>query len=64
MTQFHDYLAEEVAVDYGDGIISRREALRRLGLLGVGGTVAAALLAACDPAVDEPGPTPPPAGPP
>ena len=47
MTQFHDYLAEEVAVDYGDGIINRREALRRLGLLGVGAAVATTLLAAC-----------------
>ncbi|WP_345541482.1 dienelactone hydrolase family protein [Phytohabitans rumicis] len=47
MTQFHGYLAEEVAVDFGDGIITRREALRRLGLLGVGGVAASSLLAAC-----------------
>jgi carboxymethylenebutenolidase len=47
MTQFHRYLAEEVAIDYGDGIIERREALRRLGLLGVGVAAAAPLLAAC-----------------
>ena len=31
-----DYLAGEVAEDYGSGFVSRREALRRLGLLGVG----------------------------
>jgi carboxymethylenebutenolidase len=47
MTQFHHYLAEEVAVDYGDGIINRREALRRLALLGVGAAAAGPLLAAC-----------------
>ena len=42
-----DYLAGEVAEDYGSGFVSRREALRRLGLLGVGLTSATALLAAC-----------------
>jgi carboxymethylenebutenolidase len=41
------YLAEEVGVDYADGIITRREALRRLGLLGVAGVAATTLLAAC-----------------
>jgi carboxymethylenebutenolidase len=41
------YLAEEIALDCAHGHISRREALRRLGLLGVGATSAAALLAAC-----------------
>src|SRR5688572_9220684 len=46
MTEMQRYLAEEVAEDLADGIISRREALRRLGLLGVTGTVAAGLLAA------------------
>ena len=29
-----DYLAEEIALDYSDAIFTRREALRRLGLLG------------------------------
>jgi carboxymethylenebutenolidase len=42
-----DYLAEEVALDYSDAILTRREALRRLGLLGLTATGAAALLAAC-----------------
>jgi carboxymethylenebutenolidase len=42
------YLQEEVVVDYADGIITRREALRRLGLLGVAAAVATPLLAACD----------------
>ena len=42
-----DYLAGEVAEDYSDGFVTRREALRRLGLLGLGLTSATALLAAC-----------------
>jgi carboxymethylenebutenolidase len=41
------YLAEEVAVDHADGLLSRREALRRLGLLGVTGVTASSLLASC-----------------
>ncbi len=35
MTELQRYLAEEVAEDHADGIINRREALRRLGLLGL-----------------------------
>jgi carboxymethylenebutenolidase len=46
VTQYQRYLAEEVAEDHADGLVSRREALRRLGLLGLGGTAAASLLAA------------------
>jgi carboxymethylenebutenolidase len=42
-----EYLAGEVAADYADGFLSRREALRRLGLLGLGVTSATTLLAAC-----------------
>jgi carboxymethylenebutenolidase len=53
VTQFNDYLTEEVVEDYSDGIINRREALRRLGMLGVAVTVAAMLLAACDAANSE-----------
>ena len=34
MTEIQQYLAEEVAEDLADGIINRREAIRRLGLLG------------------------------
>jgi carboxymethylenebutenolidase len=41
------YLAEEVALDHADGQLTRREALRRLGLMGFGVTAASALLAAC-----------------
>jgi carboxymethylenebutenolidase len=42
-----DYLVGEVAEDFADGHISRREALRCLGLLGLGLTSATTLLAAC-----------------
>ena len=41
------YLVEEITLDCVDGVLTRREALRRLGLLGVSGAAAAALLAAC-----------------
>src|SRR5829696_2272719 len=44
---FQGYLAEEVAIDHADGLYSRREALRRLALLGLGMPAATALLAAC-----------------
>jgi carboxymethylenebutenolidase len=44
---FRDYLTGEVAEDFTEGLLSRREALRRLGLLGMGIGAAAALLAAC-----------------
>jgi len=44
---FEDYVAEEIAVDHRDGFITRREALRRLGLLGLSAGAASALLAAC-----------------
>jgi carboxymethylenebutenolidase len=47
MSPFHRYLAEEVALDHVDGIIARREALRRLGLLGLTTGAAATLIAAC-----------------
>ena len=45
MTEIQRYLAEEIAEDHGDGLVSRREALRRLGLLGLSGAAAASLLA-------------------
>ena len=44
---FQRYLAEEVAIDHADGMLGRREAMRRLALLGLGVPAAAALLAAC-----------------
>jgi carboxymethylenebutenolidase len=47
VTEIQRYLAEEVVVDYSDGIINRREALHRLALLGVGAATAVPMLAAC-----------------
>ena len=43
----HRYVAEEIALDCQDGLLTRREALRRLGLLGLTAGAASALLAAC-----------------
>jgi carboxymethylenebutenolidase len=43
----HEYIAQEVALDCAEGVLTRREAFRRLGLLGLTTTAAAALLAAC-----------------
>jgi carboxymethylenebutenolidase len=42
-----DYLRGEIVEDYADGVFPRREALRRLVVLGVSVPAAAALLAAC-----------------
>jgi carboxymethylenebutenolidase len=41
------YIAEEIATDHVDGLLSRREAVRRLALLGVSAAGATALIAAC-----------------
>src|SRR6476660_8579856 len=41
------YLQEEVALDFVDGQLTRREAMQRLGLLGLSITAAGTLLAAC-----------------
>lgn len=46
----HEYLATEVGEDWADGIITRREALRRLGLLGLSAIATITLLEACAPA--------------
>src|SRR5688500_10004144 len=42
-----EYIRQEIALDHSDGLITRREALRRLGLLGMGLGAASAFLAAC-----------------
>ena len=47
------YLVEEVALDCADGLLSRREAVRRLLLLGLTAPAAAALLAGCGSDDDE-----------
>jgi carboxymethylenebutenolidase len=52
VTPLQRYIAEEIATDHVDGLLSRREALRRLALLGVSTAAASALIAAC--ATDKP----------
>jgi carboxymethylenebutenolidase len=47
VTPLQRYIAEEIATDHVDGLLTRREALRRLALLGVGAASASALIAAC-----------------
>lgn len=54
MTPLQRYIAEEIATDHVDGLLSRREAMRRLALLGVGTAAATALIAACAPSSPEP----------
>ena len=49
----NDYLAEEVALDLADGLLTRREAVRRLGLFGFSLAGATALLAGCGDGADE-----------
>lgn len=53
MTPLQRYIAEEIATDHVDGLLSRREALRRLALLGVGTAAATALITACGEAKQE-----------
>jgi carboxymethylenebutenolidase len=47
VTPLQRYIAEEIATDHVEGLLSRREAMRRLALLGVGTAAATALIAAC-----------------
>jgi carboxymethylenebutenolidase len=47
MNEIERYLSEEIALDHRDGHLTRREALRRLGLLGISAAAASALLTAC-----------------
>lgn len=47
VTPLQRYIAEEIATDHVDGLLTRREALRRLALLGMGTAAASALIAAC-----------------
>lgn len=67
MTPLQRYIAEEIATDHVDGLLSRREALRRLALIGMGTAAATALIAACGeqktaapPTSESPTPSPPP----
>ena len=47
MSSLQRYLAEEIASDHLDGLLTRREAFRRLALLGLGTAAAATLITAC-----------------
>jgi carboxymethylenebutenolidase len=49
---FEEYVRDEIVADCAEGFLSRREALRRLMLLGIGAATAATLLAGCS--EDEP----------
>lgn len=51
------YLAEEVALDCQQGLLTRREAMRRLGLMGLTAAAASTLLAACSDEDDGGSPT-------
>lgn len=66
MTPLQRYIAEEIATDHVEGLFSRREAMRRLALLGVGAAAASALIAACGdsgkPSAPQPATTSPPPG--
>jgi len=48
MNETQQYFATEIALDHADGLIPRREALRRLVLLGLSAAMASTLLAACE----------------
>src|SRR5271154_2896329 len=54
MTSLRQYIAEEIATDHVDGLLTRREAFRRLALLGLGAGAAATLIAACDDKPSQP----------
>lgn len=71
MNEIERYLTEEIALDHADGLITRRDALHRLGLLGLNAAAASALLSACAkvpenaaPPAATPSPSPRPAEPP
>lgn len=53
MNPLQRYVADEIATDHADGLLTRREAMRRLSLLGLGTATAAAPLAACSVAAEQ-----------
>lgn len=60
MTALQRYIAEEIATDHVDGLLTRREAVRRLALLGVGAAAASQLISACSVQNPAEAPTPTP----
>jgi carboxymethylenebutenolidase len=59
VTALQRYIAEEIATDHVDGLLTRREAVRRLALLGIGAAAASELISACS--VENPAEAPTPA---
>jgi carboxymethylenebutenolidase len=53
VTPLPRYLAEEIATDHVDGLLTRREAMRRLGLLGLTTAASAALITSCSETPEE-----------
>lgn len=53
MEHYQEYLATEIALDHADGHLTRREALRRLGMMGFSAVAASALLASCGKSSNE-----------
>jgi carboxymethylenebutenolidase len=47
VTPLQQYIAEEIAIEHVSGLMPRREALRRLALIGLSTAAASALIAAC-----------------
>jgi carboxymethylenebutenolidase len=62
MNEIQRYLAEEHVEDFNDGLISRRELIRRVTLITGSGMAAAAFLAACGVGTTGTAPTASPAG--
>jgi carboxymethylenebutenolidase len=60
VTTLRRYLAEEIATDHVDGLLTRRETLRRLALLGLGAAAAGELISACSAENSGEAPAPPP----
>lgn len=58
-TEHERYLVEEVGIDYADGLINRREAIRRLGMMGMQAVAASTFLAACAQEAESPEATSP-----
>jgi carboxymethylenebutenolidase len=47
VTPLQRYIAEEIATDHVDGLLTRREAVRRLAVLGMGTAAANCLFYGC-----------------
>jgi carboxymethylenebutenolidase len=59
MTEFERYVVEEHVEDFNDGLISRRELIRRISLITGSATASVALLSAMGCSITSPGSQPP-----